>query len=60
MAPNEFLSNPEKLFEGKLKAPETILERDGVIYASLGSGEVVKIVNGEIQVMSKFGKFCCE
>jgi len=58
LASNDFLANPEKLFEGQLKAPEHLLERDGVIYASLGSGEVVKIIDGKIEVMSRFGKFC--
>jgi hypothetical protein len=59
-APNNFLANPEKLFKGELIGPEHILERDGVFYASLANGDVVKIVDGKIEVMSKFGKYCCE
>lgn len=57
---NNFLANPEKLFKGKLIGPEHILERDGVLFASLANGDVVKIVDGKIEVMSKFGKYCRE
>jgi Adipocyte plasma membrane-associated protein-like, N-terminal len=60
LAMNDYLENPKKLYEGKLIAPEHILERDGVIYTSLANGDVVKIVKGEIEVMTKFGKYCCE
>lgn len=59
-APNDFLANPEKLFEGKIIGPEHILERDGVLFASLADGNVVKIVNEKIEVMNNFGKYCCE
>lgn len=60
LAPNKYLERPDILYKGQLKAPEHILERDGVFYASLGTGEVVKIVDGKVEVMSNFGKFCCE
>lgn len=60
LAMNNYLENPKKLYEGELIAPEHILERDGVIYTSLANGDVVKIVEGKIHVMSKFGKYCCE
>lgn len=58
--PNNFLAHPEQLFKGKIIGPEHILERDGIFYASLANGDVVKIVDEKIEVMSKFGKFCRE
>lgn len=60
LAPNKYLEHPDILYKGQLQSPEHILERDGVFYASLGTGEVVKIVDGKVEVMSKFGKYCCE
>jgi len=60
LAPNEFLANPVKLFEGKLQAPEHLLSRDGVIYTALSNGDVVKIVDDKITVLGKFGKLCRE
>lgn len=60
LAPNKFLERPDILYKGQLQGPEHILERGGVIYTSLETGEVVNITDGKIQVMSKFGKFCCE
>lgn len=60
LAPNKFLERPDILYKGQLQGPEHILERDGVFYASLATGEVVKIKDGKVEVMTKFGKFCCE
>lgn len=59
-APNKFLERPDILYKGMLQGPEHILMRDGVIYTSLGTGEVVKIIDGKVEVMSQFGKYCCE
>lgn len=48
------------MLKGKVKGPEHILVKDGIMYASLGDGKVVKIVGEEIEVLSEFGKYCCE
>lgn len=60
LAINTLLDNAEKLFEGKLDAPEDLKSRDGVIYATVRSNEVVKIVGDKIEVLTSFGKSCCE
>lgn len=57
---NDFLGNPEKLYEGKVPGPEHLLARDGAIYTALHTGDVVKIVGENIQVLGKFGTLCCE
>jgi hypothetical protein len=60
LEPNNLLENPEKLFAGEVPGPEHLLGRDGVIYASLHDGDVVKIEGHKISVLGKFGKLCCE
>lgn len=60
LEPNNLLANPEKLFEGKISGPEHLMTRDGVIYTSLNNGDVIKIVDGKMTVIGKFGKLCCE
>ena len=56
---NTLLDNAERLYEGKLLAPENILERDGALYVSVKSNQVVKIVNDKIEVIADFGKRSC-
>lgn len=60
LEPNNLLENPEKLFVGQLSGPEHLLARDGVIYASLHDGGVVKIEGDKISEIGKFGKLCCK
>jgi hypothetical protein len=60
LALNSLLNNAERLFEGLLDAPEHIIERNGVLYVSLRTNEVVKISNNEIQAIVNFGKSCCK
>lgn len=57
---NTRLDHAERLYEGKLLAPEHLLERDGIIYAAVKNNQVVKIVNGEIKVVTSFGRSCCK
>lgn len=57
---NTRLDNAERLYEGKLLAPEHILERDGVLYAAVKNNQVVKIVDGQIKVVADFGRSCCK
>lgn len=58
LAPNKYLEKPDILYKGQILGPEHILERDGVFYTSLATGEVVKIVDGKVEIMSQFGKYC--
>ena len=57
---NNLLENPEKLFLGKIYAPETLISRNGAIFASLDNGDVIKIEGEKFTVVGKFGKLCCE
>jgi hypothetical protein len=60
LALNSLLNNAERLYEGRLDAPEHIIERNGVLYVSLRTNEVVTIANNEIKVLVNFGKSCCK
>lgn len=60
LAINTLLDNAEKLFEGKLDSPEALETRDGAIYTTLRNNNVVKITNGKVDVLTSFGKSCCE
>ncbi|CRL06686.1 CLUMA_CG019603, isoform A [Clunio marinus] len=55
---NSLLDNAVKLFEGKLDAPEDLQHKDGVIYASLRTNEIVKIIGDKIEILTSFGKSC--
>lgn len=57
---NTLLDNAERLYEGKLQAPEHFVERDGAFYVSLKNNQIVKIVKDEIKVVADFGKSCCK
>lgn len=60
LAVNNLLDNAERLFEGKLDSPENLQSRDGVIYATLRTNKLVKIVGDKIETLTDFGKNCCE
>lgn len=60
LAINSLLDNAQKLFEGKLDAPENLQTRDGIIYASLRTNEIVKLIGDKIEVLTSFGKSCCK
>lgn len=60
LAINALLDSAERLFEGRLDAPENLQSRDDIIYATLRNNEVVKIVGDKIETLTSFGKSCCE
>lgn len=60
LAINSLLDNAERLFEGELDSPENLQTRDGVIYATLRNNDVVKITGDKFEVVTSFGKSCCE
>lgn len=55
---NNHLDNGERLFEGKLLGPESLIARGKTIFTSLATGEVVKIDGEHITHFVKFGKPC--
>lgn len=52
------LDNAERLFEGQLHGPETLLIRNNEIYTTIHGGEVIKITGDHITHVAKFGKPC--
>jgi hypothetical protein len=57
---NKLLENPEIFLKGQVQGPEHLLEKDGIWYTSTGNGDVVRIDGENVEVLSKFGKFCCK
>lgn len=55
LAKNDFLENPEKLLLGKIDGAETLIAKNGAIYATVGNGDVVKIVGDKMSVLGSFG-----
>lgn len=55
---NNFLDKAERLFEGQVHGPETLLKRGNEIYTSIHGGEVIKIIDDHITHVAKFGKPC--
>jgi hypothetical protein len=55
LEPNKFLENPEKYLLGKVEGAETLIAKNGAIYATLGNGDVVKIVGDKVNVLGRFG-----
>lgn len=52
------LDNAERLFEGQVHGPETILKRGNEFYTTIHGGEVIKITGDHITHVAKFGKPC--
>ena len=57
---NSQLNNAERIFVDKLDGPEMLISRDNIIYATLRTGEVVKIEGENITKIAKFGRDCSE
>lgn len=55
---NNLLDNSERLLEGQVHGPETLLKRDNDIYTTIHGGEVIKITGDHITHIAKFGKPC--
>ncbi|XP_055322327.1 adipocyte plasma membrane-associated protein Hemomucin [Sitodiplosis mosellana] len=55
---NNLLDNAERLFEGQVHGPETLLKRGNEIFTSIHGGEVIKITDDHITHVAKFGKPC--
>lgn len=55
---NNLLDNAERLFEGQVHGPETLIKRGNEIYTGIHGGEVIKITGDHITHVAKFGKPC--
>ena len=55
---NTLLNSAEHLYSGQLHGPEAIVDFNGVLYASVHGGEIVKFVDGKIIPVVKFGDGC--
>lgn len=57
--PNEKLNDPELLFQGKIKGPESFTSYNGELYTGSQNGYVLKITkDNKIVPVVKFGKDC--
>ncbi|XP_076442475.1 adipocyte plasma membrane-associated protein-like [Babylonia areolata] len=56
LAPNDKLSQAERVFENQLKGPESIVTDGEYIYTGTADGRVVRIHKGKIRTLARFGK----
>lgn len=56
LAPNNNLSTSEKLFEGRVSGPATILFHEGALYTGVQGQGLVKIVEDRIEPLVNFGE----
>lgn len=57
-AENSLINNAEHLHLGLLKGPETLVVLNNVLYTGIHGGDVVRIVDTNIQPVTKFGVDC--
>lgn len=55
---NTQLNNAERIFVDKLDGAEMLISRGNIIYATLHTGEVVKIEGEKITKVAQFGSPC--
>ncbi|XP_058061497.1 adipocyte plasma membrane-associated protein Hemomucin [Anopheles bellator] len=58
LEPTDHLDNAERLFEGKIYGPETILVHGKDLFTTIHGGEVIRINGQHITHIAKFGKPC--
>lgn len=56
---NDHLLKAEKLFEGKVVGPETIIYQQGHFYTGTADGRIVVIRHGEVRTVAHLGKKLC-
>ncbi|ELU04275.1 hypothetical protein CAPTEDRAFT_171602 [Capitella teleta] len=59
LKPNDLLLQSERIFEGKIKGPESMVNQNGHIYTGTADGKVLHIYKGEIQVLATLGQPPC-
>lgn len=57
--PNTKLRQAERLFENQLSGPESIVNIGDVLFTGTADGRVVKLENGEIETIARFGSGPC-
>ena len=58
LAVNNKLDNAEHLFENEIKGPEGLAIYNNELYTTLHNGYVVKLVDGKLVPVIKFGDDC--
>ncbi|NXA39325.1 APMAP protein, partial [Eudromia elegans] len=59
LEPNIKLQKAERLWEGQLVGPESIVNIDDVLFTGTADGKIVKIEDGEIQTIARIGHGPC-
>jgi len=59
LSQNQALSHAQRLYEGDLKGPESIVVRDGVLYTGTADGKIVRIQDGVINTVARLGQPPC-
>ncbi|XP_006755306.1 PREDICTED: adipocyte plasma membrane-associated protein isoform X1 [Myotis davidii] len=60
LQPNTKLRQAERLFENQLVGPESITNIGDVIFTGTADGRVIKIENGEVDTIARFGSGPCK
>lgn len=60
LQPNTKLQQAEKLFENQLVGPESIANIGDVMFTGTADGRVVKLENGEVETVARFGSGLCK
>lgn len=60
LQPNTKLRQAERLFENQLSGPESIVNIGDVLFTGTADGRVVKLENGEIETIARFGSGPCK
>ncbi|NXD15711.1 APMAP protein, partial [Nothocercus nigrocapillus] len=59
LEPNIKLRKAERLWEGQLVGPESIVNIDDVLYTGTADGKILKIEDGEVQTIARIGHGPC-
>ncbi|NWI14827.1 APMAP protein, partial [Crypturellus soui] len=59
LEPNIKLRKAERLWEGQLVGPESIVNIDDVLYTGTADGKILKIKDGELQTIARIGHGPC-
>ncbi|XP_055400097.1 adipocyte plasma membrane-associated protein isoform X2 [Bubalus kerabau] len=60
LQPNTKLQQAERLFENQLVGPESIANIGDVMFTGTADGRVVKLENGEVETIARFGSGPCK
>ncbi|XP_016079028.1 PREDICTED: adipocyte plasma membrane-associated protein isoform X2 [Miniopterus natalensis] len=60
LQPNTKLQQAERLFENQLIGPESIANIGDVMFTGTADGRIIKLENGEVETIARFGPGLCE